>query len=604
MKKIKRLLACLMAVSCLAGASAGLVGCFGTPSGESSSAASSSETPETSSEASSETSSESSTEDASSESSATETKKPYNHKEDLSDPTRAKVTLNISAVNAGYGLTWLQPALDAFKELDWVKEKYARLEIAPYVESDIETQLADITEATPNYDLFITVHTLNSQVEKQVNSEYVIRDLTDVADCVVPCEDVTLREKMNASEARSMVLTGRGGKEFISSIPWNSGMESLLYNETRLNRLLGDNAPTEMPRTTDELIQLMKDLNAVMPESETDQPLVITASARCMGILNTWWMQYEGIEAYENYYNLVDENGDLSSSVFAQQGRLRSLQVYEDMLQYKSIEENLAYVSPYAELANQQNRFCMGSQGVFTMNGDYFYNNCVKPTLSARQTIRFMQPPIISSIVEKCEEVDNDEKLSFLVKCIDEEKDFEATATAYSGEFGDDLPEDDYDTIYAARHVAMKYMGHTMYVREGSDAEDVAIDFIRFLATDEGNKLVMDSTKGMVTPYVGSGENNYKVPAEDFATYAPLLQDRIQMANKMTYTKRFSDFKTVYYGGWQDMFPDTPYPETVLYAANPADRKMAEDIWQGTIDFYTGNSNAQFNALVAQAQIN
>ncbi|MBQ9728024.1 MAG: extracellular solute-binding protein [Clostridia bacterium] len=601
MKKIKRLLACLMAVSCLAGASASLVGCdFGGGGGESSSAAG-----ESSSAAGESSSAAGESSSATGESSsASGTEKVYKYGEDLGGDTRSAITLNISAVKSGYGLDWLQPALDAFKELDWVKQKYPRLTIAAYVESDIETQLADITASTTDYDLFVSVHTLNAQVEKQVNGEYVIRDLTDLVNCVVPWEDVTLGEKMNSQIASNIVLTGRGGEEFVSSIPWNTGKTGIVYNETRLNKLLGENTSENMPRTTNEFLAMLEDLNEAMPASETDQPFVITASSRYMGILQDWWMQYEGIEQYENYYQLVDENGDISSSIFAQQGRLRSLEVLEDILQYKNIDENLAYVGPYAEIANQQNRFCMGTQGVFTLNGDWFYNEAAKATLSAKNTVRFMQSPVVSAIVDKCETVNSDEKLSFVIGCVDEDKDFDATATAYSAEFGEDLPEDDYDTIFAARRASNTFGGHSLYVRAGSDAEAVALDFIRFLATDEGNKIFMDSTSGILTPYIGAGETNYKVPAADYAKYPKFHQDRIDQIQKANLPKDGSNVKSIYYGGWQDMFPDTPYPETFFYASNAADRKTAEDIWQGTIDYYTGNNNAQFNALVAQSQIN
>ena len=295
-----------------------------------------------------------------------------------------------------------------------------------------------------------------------------------------------------------------------------------------------------------------------------------------------------------------DEYGDPNVSIFSQQGRLYGLKTTEDIIGYTT---GNAYVVPNTtDLANMQNRFCMGAQGVFTVNGDWFYNESAKSTASTGNVIRWLRAPVTSYIVNKCSQVKDDTKLAFVIRAIDAEKDFAATAAEYATAGHGTLLEADYNIIKEARLVGGRGGGHCSYVCNGSDAEYVAMDFLRFLATDQGNKIVMDSTAGMVTPYIGGESTNYQVPEEDLETYAPFLQDRILEQQKVVVMPASESFKSVYKGS---LYPwtTTVYPEIAFGASNPDDRKTAQQIYEEDIAYYTANENAFFETLKAQTGI-
>ena len=143
--------------------------------------------------------------------------------------------------------------------------------------------------------------------------------------------------------------------------------------------------------------------------------------------------------------------------------------------------------------------------------------------------------------------------------------------------------------------------GHSSYVPAYAEGKYVAMDFLRFLATDKGNEIVMNKTNGMVTPYVGWGEKNYKVSESALSSYAPMLQDRIKqtMASSVSLPDMYS-YKTYYQGG---LYPWTKYisPSVSLLATDATDKASAQTIWQADINYYTANDNAMYTSMMKRA---
>ena len=513
-------------------------------------------------------------------------------------------TLQIFISKFGYGTEWLDDIIEEFKKQDWVKEKYPRLTIPTAETGSIDAMKSQLTAATNKYDLFISVHELNSQLEKKVDGEYCVQDLKAVYDSNVPGETVTVKEKMLASLAESQVIE-RNGENIYASMPWVNGTMGISYNETRLNalRAVNTNIATEMPRTTAELLTMVEEVDKALDngvrKDNTDQAVFGPKDTRYEnGMLNTWWAQYEGIAGYDNFWNGVDDKGDPSVEIFSQQGRLEALTVLDGML------SEYGYGGDSNDVGRFQNRFMMG-WGVFMINGDWLYNE-----LGGKEAVgewsdvfnlRWLQAPVVSSIVDKCEQVKTDAQLSFVVKCIDEGKDFTATKTAYAGASHGELTEKDFNRIYEARKLVDKMNGHTSYVPSYAEGKYVAMDFLRFLATDKGNEIVMNKTGGMVTPYVGGGEKNYKVSASALSAYAPMLQDRIQqtMASSVSLPDMYS-YKTYYQGG---LYPWTKYisPSVSMLATSATDKASAQEIWQADINYYTANGNAMYESMMKRA---
>ena len=516
---------------------------------------------------------------------------------DIGGGTRSRISLDVMATNAGYGIDWVKAALNEFANQDWVKEKYPRLTVSTVDVGSIDSMKSLLTASDNKYDLFVSVHELNSQIEKKVNGEYCIEDLSVVYNSTVPGESVTVKEKMNASLADSQLID-RGDKQIYASMPWVNGTMGISYNETRLNALRAVNSSiaTEMPRTTDELLTMVQEVNKALDsgsrKDETDQAVMVPVGTRYEnGILNDWWAQYEGLSGYNNYWNGVDAKGDPSVEIFSQQGRLESLKVLDTML------SNYGYGGDGSDVGRFQNRFMMG-WGVFMINGDWLYNELggkeAVGEWSEVFNLRWLQAPVVSAIVNECEQVKTDAQLSFVVKCVDEGKD-------YDSEGHGALTEKDFNRIYEARKIVDKLSGHCSYVPSYAEGKYVAMDFLRFLATDKGNEIVMNKTNGMLTPYVGAGANNYKVSASALSVYAPMLQDRIsQVQSSAVILPDMYAFKTYYQGG---LYPWTKYisPSIALLASSATDKASAQDIWQADINYYTANNNAMYTSMMKRA---
>ena len=522
---------------------------------------------------------------------------------DIGGGTRSRITFDVMATNAGYGIDWIKAALDEFAKQDWVKEKYPRLTVSNVDVGSIDSMKSQLTASSNKYDLFISVHELNSQLEKKVNGEYCVQDLSIVYNSTVPGESVTVKEKMLPSLADSQVIE-RNGEDIYASMPWVNGTMGISYNAKRLNalRTINGDIATEMPRTTSELLTMVEEVNEALNsgarKDDTDQAVFVPVNTRYEnGILNNWWAQYEGIAGYNNFWNGVDEKGDPSVEIFSQQGRLEALTVLDGML------SEYGYGGDSNDVGRFQNRFMMG-WGVFMINGDWLYNE-----LGGKEAVnewsdvfnlRWLQAPVVSSIVDKCEQVKTDAQLSFVVKCVDEGKDFAATKTAYASASHGELTEADYNRIYEARKLVDKMNGHCSYIPSYAEGKYVAMDFLRFLATDKGNEIVMNKTNGMVTPYVGGGANNYKVSDSALANYAPVLQDRIKQtcASSVSLPDMYS-YKTYYQGG---LYPWTKYiSPSVTMLASGGDKASPEAIWQADINYYTANNNAMYESMMKRA---
>lgn len=121
-------------------------------------------------------------------------------------------------------------------------------------------------------------------------------------------------------------------------------MTGIVYNEDKLNAL-----GKSVPNTTDELIQILKDVKAMnsgdnknTSYSNSYSFLTYGASIYTNYVLSTWWAQYQGSQGYVDFFNGYDEStNSISSSVLSQEGRLESLKVLEEIMSKNNGYTNL-----------------------------------------------------------------------------------------------------------------------------------------------------------------------------------------------------------------------------------------------------------------------
>lgn len=497
-------------------------------------------------------------------------------------------TLEIYVYEQGYGINWVKQIIESFKNESWVKEKYPELIISTPIDNrtdefgDNQLQLGSRKNT---FDLLFTT---------QVGSYYGSNELLDLTDIVynakVPGEDVTYSEKLNDSVESNYLFTEKNtGKEKYYAVPWQGGMSAILYNKTRL-----DNLDFDAPRTTDELLDLCqkakdKGIPAIIQSNDTQY---------CNVFLNVWWAQYDGVEGYENFYNGIDADGEISNKIFTDyQGRLKALEVLEGLFDFENgYIDNGSFNDGFM---TSQSNFLQGKKGLIHFNGDWFSQEMqvTKNNLIANNRnvddIRLLKTPIVSAIVDKCDTIKGeggntaDNELSALIKAIDE------GSTALAGE-GYNVSLADFNRIKDARCIVNGTFGNTMGVVPAyAKGKDVAVDFLKYMATDKALSVYAQATLGASLDFDFDLKADYQNIYNDLPQ---LNKDRIDYftANNISTLKNAASFPLNVYGG-VNAFYNTRYYQTF---ATIGGTTTALDIYNKTIQEWTAG---KFQSAVGNA---
>ncbi len=515
-------------------------------------------------------------------------------------------TLEIVISNYGYGVEWLNDQIELFKAQAWVKEKYPNLSI-PEIKTNnsSKTYCVDQIAAGPKSntaDLFFSTQTAGLKVNTTYGGVSVFEDLSQsYYNSAVPGESVTVKDKMVPEIYKDYAIEHDGTTSYYG-MPWVNGFMGLLYNATLVSEKLG--ADYVMPRTTDELVQFAEDL-----KEESLTPFVFAATANYwVQMFQTWWAQYDGVasdydsvQGYNDFWNgqldgeytreIFNNNSD--SAVY--QGRYKSLKVLESLIGYGSGNYHSSCAN--FKVLQAQKAFLDGD-GVMMPNGDWFdtemkaAGDAYKSEKNYELTI--LKTPVISAIVEQCTSVTNDAELASVVQCVDEEKSFAEAFAAYNAAYSKTLAEADYNRINEARRVMYRLEGHEAYVPSYSSAKGLAIDFLRFMATDVSISQFMKSTGGCVTSFKFDAKNS-----EGWDSFTTLQKTHVKYFESGVQMPTFTSFKLHYYGSLMPL-TQTPQLDFAFINESASARKTAEKIIE---DDYNKFNASEFEALLIKSGI-
>lgn len=485
--------------------------------------------------------------------------------------------LEIYVLNVGFGYEWAEELAKAFGEKDWVKEKYPQFSYEVNYNDDWDYAAEQIKSGgTVNTADILFSSSLQKLYNTTLGGSPVLEDLGDLMQETVMGEEITYEDKIYPDYLRTNVNpdTGRA-----IAVPWATSYNTLLYNATLYEELGYD----ELPVTTDELIDILAEVKA----RPTDD--VYAYDFGIIGCYNVnywknaytlWWAQYEGIAQYNNFYNGVSE-GRLSRDIFKQMGRLRSLEAMDEILDGRN-----GYIDPSSgvyEFMEAQTNFLMG-KGLFYMCGDWFdYEmRAISPGLQELYPyeIRGMRMPVLSSIREKTS-IESDEVLAQLVREIDAGKAYEELETV-------SVSEADYNTVKAARSIC-DFGGGLLNVGIPSyaTAKDLAMDFLRYFATDEANEIYARVTKGGGTGFIYDLET--KSP-EVYETISSLEKDKFTLfaSDELTFLPSPDSFPLVYKGGLLPLKAIEYNSYENVFGRTDDTRKSAQELYEYDIEYYSG----------------
>lgn len=431
--------------------------------------------------------------------------------------------LEIYALVQGYGMEPIQTLVNEFQKQDWVKEKYPDLSIKLETD-DITGQSNKKLAAGAKYnttDILVGGWQLETQWDGAKKG--AIENITEsVYNQEVPGEPgVKFADKMLPAYLQA---AAHAPESWVTPnyyrVPMVAGVTGIIYNETILNKL-----GLDVPLTTDELVEQCAYIsnNNTSDYSEGYAIMTNAKDGYWHEMFSTWWAQYSGNQKYTDfYYGLY---GDVQSSdVYKDQGRLEALKVFEEIFsprkevsdfKYNETKPTYKYVYPFANEASTdymvvQSAF-LGGKGVFHANGDWFETemHIYREDYEKKgydYTFKFMRYPIISSIIDTLPDksVADDNELRALVKAID------AGNKALESE-GYSVTEKDYNRVKEARCLVPVRNGGGARIPTYASAKEVAIDFLRFIATDIAQEALIKNAFGLCRPFKYDFESNPEI---------------------------------------------------------------------------------------------
>lgn len=466
-------------------------------------------------------------------------------------------TLNIRVWDGGYGLEWIDSLEKEFEKKYDIKVNVKGSSLRNQLAAEMKTT----NPKNQKYDLFFTDIT--------IGKSYLV-DLSDVYSYKTEGEDKKISEKFH--EAVDESYLNEDGTYYY--MPWGVGASGITYNADLITEDM-------IPNTTDELVALCEEFKDKGKYSFTFG----NDTNYWDGPFMEWWAQYEGIENFKlYYYGKTEADGVYTSDVLSQQGRLRSLEVLETLLGYEN-----GYTDPASStlgfMSAQKNYF--EGKSVMMYNGAWIENEMSELFPDGCPfTIDMMKTPIISSIVEQLDTVDDDAMLSAIVDYVDGKSE-----SAPAG-----VSEEDIATIRAARGLVSSTTGHNAIIPKSAAHIENAKTFLKFMYSDLGINTYMKNSNGSA------------LLLEDFE-YGDWLNDctRLQQSclnrlneENIEYALLPRTDLTVAGLSWRKT---STYLELLFCAQNKKDRWTAQEVFQYDIDYYTANNGSNWNQLLKDAGI-
>ncbi len=402
--------------------------------------------------------------------------------------------LKIYLFDGGYGMGWMEALGEAFESIN----PGITVEITPNVTSaDTPKQ---IEGGAYKGDIIFS----NTEMTKYGANGY-FEDLTELMNSTPNAtETKTIKEKLGSLADAS----DYDGKYY--QIPWMIGRTGLFYNKTSLDTIFGAGS-YQLPVTTNELISFCERIKATgngwgfVHTNNTDAEYYIFMREMLA-------VQYMGYDAWKDYFQgyytnaagervFASDYNDLANAWKA--AKTSAVEVCE-----KVANTNNGYApksTEYMDFVEAQSYFWgvtpeEWKPTAFMVNGDWLWSEVEYLEENKAADIRMMKMPINSKIIDVLDTVNTEEQLVECVKYVDAAMvgDNDAYKPTY-------LSNEDYLKLDEARRLVTSSHGrHTTSIPHNSYNKDLAKAFIKFMASDDGCKIVSKALNGMSTCFSSS----------------------------------------------------------------------------------------------------
>lgn len=525
--------------------------------------------------------------------------------------------LEVYACSLGYGHEWLEKALQAFSEKQYVKDTYPGFKYTLMTNDEYAYGQSQVLSGATTLDLVFTSSFSPSTVEVpgKDGKRSILEDITDVFNGKIMDFNTGANETdENGTEWTYAEKLERGDPGVLNSlsyevetedgdyedryyyVPSGSSTYGILYNKTKLVEygfLTEDNNGkiSGLPRTTKELKEF-----AVRIADGGYIPFVVAKDTGYWSrVQNVWWAQYEGAEAFDRYFQGKYKNDEgqwkLGIEVLSKaKGRVLANQATESLLKYDNQPRLIHDESSALDFTTAQ-AYLVSGNGLMQANGTWFdlEMKSLQGQDGADSEIRLMPGVMISEIIEVVPDksIADDAELRLLIDAI------ASGATSFEG-----VTQNDFNRVKEAYNLYNK--GEAMaptIIPSYSDAVSLAKDFLRYMATDEFCRQYMETTEGASSAMYYDVET--KAP-ELYSTFSGMNKDRLAFLEGKTAILQYKtiNYPLVYRTGYADLGRGF---EIKYMSKNAKDRMSAADCIAEQIATYTANNNEMWELMLSQA---
>lgn len=428
-----------------------------------------------------------------------------------------KGVLSIAYFEGGYGATWGQKLVDAYK----VHNPNAKIEVNcdPLVRDDAVTALQTNSSAV---DLFFIdgvnmgmyCETYNSLAD--ISALYTSKPKAGDTE-----ENILIKDKISAEILGDMKYSGNREqfKDKYYLVPTMSGPCSIILNVSALDYVFGA-GNWSAPNTTDELMALCDAIVSankqisIMGTNYKVYPFIYGGSAveywRYM--YYPWIAQYGGEKVW-NDLQTVTTNGEYDKDAYQPEAKA---------VAYTQLEQIIKRTNGYCDISSMGNKFTTSQKYFFQKRacmlvcGDWLEREMEDKT-EYDSEFMMIKTPVISDLAQKIEQefsvslgstdAEKDAKLSQIITAIDNGE------TSLAG-----VKEEVFKRVKTARSYVYTLANSQIgFVPACSVNVDLAIEFLRFMYSDEGLQIILDETKSYV-PTINANDFTPSKPVSSFRT--------------------------------------------------------------------------------------
>ena len=483
----------------------------------------------------------------------------------------------IGIYNAGYGVDAVTKIAKAFNAEQANKDKGWTVSVSDqgggFISSNVTSKLQ---AAAGDFDVIMTgnvsVYNIVDKGSKYLDGyDCALEKISDVYEADVPGESVKVKDKMvdqfydyNTFKGEQYAMT------------WATGPSGVAYRADFFDAIFGKDKWVA-PRTTNELIEMA---DAILEAKYTPYIWSTSGSYWYYSVL-AWWRQMIDDEEFNDFWNGIDANGELSPEVFKSESRLLAFQELERILvgpngayrtdgHLHAKSGTLSNNETQLMLYNTSNKICMMA------NSDWLENEMKQSDINPGDVdIGIFRTPVISGIlkvtdkttgqkVDRFETIKTEELLREVITSIDEGK------TSHTG-----VSDADFKALKKIRsYTGTEAQNHTTFIPAYSNAKTVAKEFLKYLSTDKAMQIYYNEV-GTFLPF---DTKNIKID-----TSTRFRRDIYNMTLNANYVSTFDSKNPIFYKTGLNYFMSSKI-EQKLATTSKDDQMTGFEYWTWVYD--------------------